>query len=49
MFLIARGYEAGGYIAFIVVHLIIIVTGFVFARAVLAETDPAPVQMGMAD
>lgn len=49
IFLIARGYEASGYIAFIVVHLIIIVTGFVFARAVLSETAPDSVQLGMAD
>ncbi|MCC6187694.1 MAG: BphX family protein [Anaerolineales bacterium] len=32
IYLIARGYDAAGYIGFIVVHLIIIVTGAVFAR-----------------
>jgi hypothetical protein len=32
VYLIARGYDALTYIAFIVVHLIIIVTGVLFAR-----------------
>ena len=37
LYLIARGYDAMGYIAFIVVHLIIIVTGVWTARAAQAE------------
>lgn len=37
IYLIARGYDAGGYIGFIVVHLIIIATGVLFARQVEAE------------
>lgn len=32
VFLITRGYDAMGYIGFIIVHLIIIVTGVMFAR-----------------
>ncbi|MBM4460627.1 MAG: hypothetical protein FJ011_23185 [Chloroflexi bacterium] len=32
IYLIARGYDAGGYIAFIVIHLLIIVTGVLFGR-----------------
>lgn len=47
IFLIARGYEASGYIGFIVIHLIIIVTGLVFSRQVLA--DAPALQLGMAD
>ncbi|MCB8943530.1 MAG: BphX family protein [Ardenticatenaceae bacterium] len=47
IFLIARGYDAAGYIGFIVIHLIIIGTGFAFARQAQAS---APVtQLGMAD
>ena len=42
IFLIARGYEAGGYIGFIVIHLIIIVTGVLFARRAQAETAVSP-------
>lgn len=38
-YLIARGYDAGFYIGFIVVHLIIIATGVISARA--AETEIA--------
>ncbi len=38
VYLIARGYDAAGYVAFIVVHLIIIVTGVTFARQVAAQT-----------
>ena len=37
LYLIARGYSAVNYIAFIVVHLIIIVTGVWAARAAQAE------------
>lgn len=37
LYLIARGYSAVNYIAFIVVHLIIIVTGVWAARAASAE------------
>ena len=38
IYLIARGYDALGYIGFIAVHLIIIVTGIWAARAAEAET-----------
>lgn len=45
IFLIVRGYDAAGYIAFIAIHLLIIVTGFVFARQteaeVIASAQPA--------
>lgn len=34
---IARGYDAGSYIGFIVVHLIIVLTGFVFLRQAKAK------------
>ncbi len=37
IYLIVRGYDAVGYIAFIVVHLIIIVTGVAFARQASAQ------------
>jgi len=37
IYLIARGYDAASYIAFTVIHLIILVTGVVFARQVQAE------------
>ena len=37
MYLISREYDAAGYIGFIVVHLIIIVTGVMFARQAQAE------------
>ncbi len=32
LYLIAQGYQAGGYVGFIVVHIVIIVTGIRFAR-----------------
>ena len=38
LFLIARGYDTMGYIIFIVIHLIIIVTGAMFAREASAKT-----------
>ena len=38
IYLIANGFSAGGYIPFIVIHLIIIVTGVLFARRAEAET-----------
>lgn len=47
IFLIARGYEASGYIGFIVIHLIIIATGLVFSRQV--QADAPATQLGMAD
>ena len=47
IFLIARGYEASGYIGFIVIHLIIIATGLVFSRRV--QTESPSTQLGMAD
>jgi len=37
IYLIARGYDAGGYIAFIVIHLAIIITGVLFGRQAEAE------------
>jgi len=37
VYLIARGYDAAGYVAFIVVHLIIIVTGVRFVRQAEAK------------
>ena len=37
IYLIARGYDAGGYIAFIAIHLVIIVTGVLFGRQAEAE------------
>ncbi len=42
LYLIANGFSAGFYTAFIVVHLIIIVTGVLAARA--AETEAAGAQ-----
>lgn len=47
VFLITRGYAAGSYIAFIVIHFIIIVTGIVFSRQ--AQTAIPATQLGMAD
>jgi hypothetical protein len=41
-FLVARGYSASGYIAFICVHLAIIVTGIVFARSASRELAASP-------
>lgn len=38
VFLITRGYDAMGYLGFIVVHLIIIITGVMFARQAQART-----------
>ncbi len=38
LYLIANGFSAGGYIPFIVIHLIIIVTGVLFVRQAEAET-----------
>ena len=38
-FLIARGYSASGYIAFIGVHLAVIITGIVFARSASRELE----------
>lgn len=37
IYLIARGYDATGYIAFIAIHIAIIVTGVWAARAAEAE------------
>ena len=37
-YLIARGYDATFYTGFTIVHLVVIVTGFVLARQALAET-----------
>ncbi|GIK59059.1 MAG: BphX family protein [Chloroflexi bacterium] len=42
IFLIARGYDASGYIAFIVIHLIIIATGVWAVRRAEAETAVSP-------
>ena len=39
IFLIARGYNAAEYIAFIVVHFIIISTGIVFVRQAAAQSS----------
>lgn len=47
IFLIVRGYDAGGYIGFIVIHLIIIVTGMLFARR--AQTQIVPAQLAVGD
>lgn len=47
IFLIARGYDAAGYIGFIVIHLLIAGSGFVFASQ--AQSEPASAQLGMAD
>lgn len=38
LYLIANGFDAGGYIAFIVIHLIIIVSGLLFVRQAEFET-----------
>lgn len=38
VYLIANGFNAGEYIPFIVIHVIIIVTGIAFAREVGAQT-----------
>lgn len=48
IFLIARGYDAAGYIAFIVIHLVIITTGLLFARQTAAEVVASP-QLAMGD
>lgn len=37
IYLIANGFSAGGYLPFIAIHLIIIATGFLFARQAEAE------------
>lgn len=37
LYLIANGFSAGGYIAFIAIHLVIIVTGILFVRQAEAE------------
>lgn len=42
IFLIARGYEASGYIVFIIIHLVIIVTGVLAARQASAQTASQP-------
>ncbi len=42
IYLIARGYDAAGYITFIVIHLIIIVTGLLFSRQTEAKTAGSP-------
>lgn len=42
IYLIARGFDAASYIVFIVIHLIIIVTGVLFARQAQAETAVSP-------
>lgn len=49
LYLIWRGYSAVGYIAFIVVHLVIIGTGIWAARDASAETTPASSQLAAAD
>jgi hypothetical protein len=41
LFLIARGYDATGYIAFIVIHLIIIATGIWAVRQAEGERETA--------
>ncbi|MBP8002921.1 MAG: hypothetical protein KA314_25145 [Chloroflexi bacterium] len=38
IYLIANGYSVGGYIVFIIIHLIIIATGVKAARQAEAET-----------
>lgn len=48
IFLIARGYDASGYIAFIVIHLIIIATGVWAVRQTEAETAVSP-QLAVGD
>ena len=50
VYLIANGFSAAEYIPFIVIHLIIIVTGIAFAREVGAQTvsstsNPAAVSL----
>lgn len=45
---IMRGYDVGSYIPFIVIHLIIIVTGILFMRQAKAETAVSP-QLAMGD
>ncbi|GJM41086.1 MAG: hypothetical protein DHS20C20_13680 [Ardenticatenaceae bacterium] len=47
IYLIARGYDAAGYLIFIGIHLVIIVTGLLFARQ--AGAEPTPAQLGLAD
>jgi len=44
---ITRGYAVSSYAGFIVIHLIIIVTGILILRQ--AQTEAAPAQLGMAD
>ena len=39
LFLISRGYDVSTYIVFGIVHLVIIVTGIVFARQASAQTQ----------
>ncbi len=45
-YLIARGYDAASYIGFIVIHLIIIVTGVLFARQAQSAAMSAELAMG---
>lgn len=42
IYLIANGFSAGGYIAFIVIHLIIIVMGVMAARQASVQTASQP-------
>lgn len=44
LYLIVRGYDAVGYTVFIVIHLIIIVTGVMFAREVSANMPQSSAQ-----
>lgn len=46
IYLIARGYDAAGYIGFIVIHLIIIITGLLFVRQAQAQTESSQLAMG---
>lgn len=46
IFLIARGYDAAGYIGFIGIHLIIIVTGLLFARQTQPQTASTQLAVG---
>lgn len=45
-FLVSRGYSAGQYVAFGLIHVVIIVTGIVFARGAAKECAETPATVG---
>lgn len=45
-FLVSRGYSAGQYVVFGLIHVVIVVTGIVFARGAAKERDETPAAVG---